>query len=105
MFDYKNWTDNGGPSFLGWHNQEIYVGPEEKRSNLYVGVPEWWGVFKPCQTLGVPTSPMFAHLRLEFVDGRQQSSSTIRGHLYRAACLDCCVAVLIAFHTHMFSSI
>lgn len=52
----------------------------------------------------MPTSPVFAFLRREFVDGRESGSSTIMGHLNRVACADHRVMVLMEFLTRLFPS-
>lgn len=51
----------------------------------------------------MPTSPMLVRLGLEFVDGRELSSSTIVGHLNRVASADLFVVVLIAFLNSVLS--
>lgn len=47
-------------------------------------------------------SPLFAYLEMEFIDGREPSSSTIREHMYRVAFADPCDIVLIATLTRAF---
>lgn len=48
------------------------------------------------------TSLTFTYLGEQFDDGCEPSLSTIRVHLYRVACADHCVVVLMAFLTHAF---
>lgn len=50
----------------------------------------------------MPKSLMSAYLDREFVDRPEPSLSTIRGHLYCAACADYFVMASIAFHTPKF---
>lgn len=77
--EYKNWTDNGGPFFLPWHIREFYAVSGKQRLGLYVCVSEWMGYCKPCPELEVRRSPMFAYMRREFVDGREQSVQQLGG--------------------------
>lgn len=78
--------------------------PKKERLRLYVGVLKYWGQNEPRRASEVPTSPVFVYLGREFVDGREPSSSTIRGHLYRVACVDHCVKVSMAIRASAFSS-
>lgn len=50
--------------------------PKKKRSGLCVGVLEWWHYYETCRPLEVSTSPCFAYLGRDNVDGRQPNSST-----------------------------
>lgn len=43
----------------------------------------------------MPTYSMFARMRREVVNGDESSSSTMRRYLYRVACVDLCVMVLM----------
>lgn len=62
--------------------------PKKGHLRLYVGVLEWWLEYKLRWALEEATSPMFAKLERAFVNGRDPSLSTIRGHLYHVAGVD-----------------
>lgn len=76
--------------------------PERECLGSFVVALEWWGNYQPCRTCGVPTGPLFAYLGQEFVDGREQSLSGARAHLYKVACSNSFVAVLMAFLAPIF---
>lgn len=87
-FEYKSRADGGRPFFLGWQNWMLHAVATKDHSRLYATVTEWLHNYKLFRALEVPMSPMIAYLKREFVGGREPSSSTIRGHMYRVACGD-----------------
>lgn len=52
--------------------------PKTDWSRLKVGVPKWWGDYRPCRVLKVPMGSMFTYLGREFGGGLDQSSATVR---------------------------
>lgn len=64
----------------------------------------WWRNFKPRRALEGLTSPMIGYLGRGLVNGREQCSSTIKGHLYRESCVDHCVMVMTVFLTCAINS-
>lgn len=81
-FEYKTRADEGGQFYLALHKQEFYAVPMKERLCLYVGAPKWWREQELCRTSEVQKSLLFAYLGRESVDGREPSSSTIRGHCF-----------------------
>lgn len=95
--EFKNRADVKGPFLIGCHNRVFYEVLTKERWWLYAGRSRWLRGYESCQGLEVLTSQMFLYLGIEFVDGREPNSATIRGNLYCVACAKHSVLVLMAF--------